>query len=402
MALLVASALVFSGSAAGIVYADIRNSLTVAPVEKLLVNPRPIRKPIPVDSQHGHPVNILIMGSDVREGDSDVDGAGRKGKVEGMRSDTTLLMHISADRSRIEVVSIPRDTLVDIPRCKRADGGSTGAQYETMFNTAFSNGGIRGDVASAAACTIATAEKLTGVYIDDFVVLDFAGFRRVVDALGGVAFYMPKAAKDRNSGLDVKKGCQLLSGVQALALARARKGLGDGSDLSRIDRQQQLFGAIFREVLSKNLLSDLPSLYQFVKGITSSLTMGETLGNLTSLGGLAYSIRNVSPEDIRFVTMPVYSVGPRVKPSAGATKLWKQLREDEPVTGAVDGDGKAPADAPAKAGKDTGAKDTSKQKPSAKNEPAPAKTPKSATKPGAPSPGKSTDEPPICTKESLK
>ncbi|NYE16870.1 LCP family protein [Actinomadura citrea] len=165
-------------------------------------------------------LNVLVIGLDARHGGLS-------------RSDTLMLVHVPADRKRPQVVSIPRDVLVRIPAC-----GRTPARQATV-NTAFPLGG--------AACTRRTVEALTGARIDQTVTIDFGGFTRVVDALGGVEVTLPKAVDDRNSGLDLPAGRHLLNGTQALAYVRVRHGLGDGSDLDRVRRQQRFLASLARQ-----------------------------------------------------------------------------------------------------------------------------------------------------------
>ena len=172
-------------------------------------------------------LNILLIGSDTRETTEDLVAAGGE-DVPGARSDTTILLHLSADRSRAVAVSIPRDSWVPVPSCTTADGGAS-APVTTKFNAAFETGG--------PACTIQTVESLN-VRIDHFVVIDFAGFTNMVGALGGVDVCVPEETTDSASGLDLPAGRSTIDGDQALAFVRARKGIGDGSDLGRIDRQQ--------------------------------------------------------------------------------------------------------------------------------------------------------------------
>lgn len=199
--------------------------------------------PAPGDPHAGQALNILFIGSDVRTGqDASIGGV-----VSGMRSDTTIVMHLPADRSRIDLVSIPRDTLVDIPACARSDGSTSPAQ-RGQFNAAFSIGSTSGRVSDAAACTIKTVEKDTGVFINDYVVIDFAR-------------------------------------------ARTGTGVGDGSDTNRIGRQQQLLAATVREIQSKDLLTDVPSLLQFLSAATSSITASPDLASIPSL---AFSLRGTN------------------------------------------------------------------------------------------------------------
>ena len=173
-------------------------------------------------------------------------------------------MHLAADRESAAAVSIPRDTMVPIPECTRDDGTVVPAQEVQMFNEAFSAGG--------PACTIKTVEALTKVRIDNYIVVDFTGFKDMVDALGGVKVCLPYAVNDPQSHLDLEAGTQTVRGQQALAYVRTRHGLGDGSDLSRIDRQQAFVGSMVSKVKDKGLLLRPDRLYNFLAAATKSLT----------------------------------------------------------------------------------------------------------------------------------
>ncbi|MDF2805058.1 MAG: hypothetical protein K0S43_4 [Cellulosimicrobium sp.] len=297
-----------------------------------LVTDRPEQPtPDPSDPNAGKPLNILVMGSDERGGENGHEVAG----VEGMRSDTTILVHLSADRSRVEMVSIPRDSRVDVPACNTTNGKTT-APANTRFNAAFANGAtVGGDVDSAAACTTQTVESLTDVFVDGFVVVDFAGFQNMVTAIGGVPICIPEAIDSPKADLQLAAGWQTLDGTQALGFARARYGVGDGSDLSRIGRQQQLLAATVNQVLSKNVLSDLGQIYGFVDAGTRSLTMSDNLSSIPSLAGLAFSLKGASSGNITFMTVP--NTADPQDPDATvvwtpeADELWAKVRADEPI-----------------------------------------------------------------------
>lgn len=325
------AAFVLTGSA--FAYSALQGNITTRDITALLGEDRPTagaeETQGPVDPGAGRPLNVLVMGSDVRTGDNAVLGGSPE--VEGMRSDTTLLVHVSADRSRADIASIPRDLLVDVPACALPDGGETAPQSGVMFNSAFAIGGDTGRTEYAAACAVRTVEQMTGVFVDDYVVVDFAGFAHMVDALGGVPMCLPEPVNDRYAGLDLPAGEQVLTGQQALAYARARKNVGDGSDISRIGRQQMLLGAMVRQVLAKNLLTDLPSLYQFLDAATRSVTAGPTLGQIPNLVGLANSLRSVPASGITFVTVPFDWAGNRVAPNADSAALWAALAADTPI-----------------------------------------------------------------------
>lgn len=323
--------LLTAGSAATVMYANLQGNLTQHELDEYVPDDeRPVTA-LPEDGSSGKALNILVIGSDVREGASDIDGAGAASEVTGMRSDTTMIVHLSANRRRADVISIPRDTLVEIPSCRLPDGSRTSAEDSGMFNSAFQHGGQTGDVGAAAACTIRTVENLTGIYIDGFAVVDFASFQDIVNTLGGVDVCLAEPINDSAAGLQLDAGCQTLDGSQALGLARARKSLGDGSDIGRIDRQQQIVEAIVAKSLSLNLVSDLPSLYKVIEDLTANVETSTSLGSITELGGLAYSLRNLSLEDITMITMPWEPAGARVLPAPEAEDVWEAIIHDRPM-----------------------------------------------------------------------
>jgi hypothetical protein len=170
-----------------------------------------------------------------------------------------------------------------------------------------------------------------------------------------------------------------------------RKSLGDGSDISRIGRQQELVAAIAREALGKNLLTDLPALYQFLDAATSTLTTGTDIGKIPVLAGLANSLRGIDAGDIGFVTMPFDWAGPRVRPAAEADVLWDALAADLPVEASMTGTGEAPAAKPsASPTEKDGAAQGSQERQAATTAPASARVP-SETAPAEPTS-------PVCTR----
>ena len=289
--------------------------------------------PDPNDPLAGQDVNILLLGSDERSGENGNIG----GTVEGMRSDTTIVVHLSADRSRAEVVSIPRDSLVEIPSCTMTDGSTTRAQSNAMFNSAFATGWDHGgDLTSAAACTIKTVQMNTGLTIDHFAIIDFTGFISMVDALGGVPICLPEAIYSKDADLDVEAGYQTFDGTTALGYARARKGTNlNGSDLQRADRQQKLIGAMVQQIQSSNVLTDVPKLMNFLDAATKSLTVDPGLSSLTDMAGLALSLRSLDRSAITFMTIPVADAPSdknRVVWTSEADVVWAKMLVDDPLT----------------------------------------------------------------------
>ena len=341
IALTVTAVLVFGITGAATAVTHFQGNIHSADVTGLLGSDRPAAAKVanPNDPNAGQALNILLIGSDVRAGqDAKIGGA-----VAGMRSDTTIVAHLSADRKRADLISIPRDTMVAIPACPRSNGTTSSAQTG-QFNAAFSYGSESGKVSDAAACTIKTVEKNTGVRIDGYVVIDFSGFVKMIDALGGVPMCIPAAMKSPMAGLNLSAGQQILNGTTALAYARARHGIGDGSDTGRIGDQQQLLAAVVREIKSKNMLTNMPSLLAFLSAATSSVTASPNLASIPDLTGLAFSIRNTSAASITFMTIP-FAADPtnpnRVVMTTAAKPIWANVAADQPIVAST-----APVPAP--------------------------------------------------------
>ena len=337
----------FVVSGAGFAWYDIQSRLKTVDIGKIIGETGRPGTEAP-DSYDGRAVNLLVLGTDSRSGENNVDGSEGSDEVSVARSDTALLMHVSADRKRIDAVSIPRDTLVDIPECKRLDGDTAGAEEDGQFNSAFANGAGSGNdknaVASGAACTWKTVEKMTDIRIDDFVVIDFNGLSKVVDSLGGVRVQVAEAIDDPDyTGMTLDEGCQKLDGQAALQYARVRHGVGDGSDISRISRQQSLMNAMVSKALASSVLTKTG----FLTSTLETLTTSERIGKLTTLTGLANSVKGIGTDKINFITMPNEPAADenRVVPTENAKKVWAALKEDQPV----------PADAAAPATTEAGA-----------------------------------------------
>lgn len=284
-----------------------------------------------VDSFEGRPVNLLITGIDSRYGDNSTVGAGSVEDQDAILTDTNMILHLSADRKHIYVVSVPRDLLTEIPDCTLGDGTVIPASYG-MFNSAFQIGAAGDDIAGGIACSQATAETLTGLSMDGFAIVDFTGFQGMIKTLGGVDICIDEDIDDPYAGLKLEAGCHRLDPTQALGYARARKTLGDGSDIQRIGRQQQLLGSVMQEVTEANLVTDILKLRNFLGELFTSVVVSPSLGDLRTDVGLAHSIESVEPEDIQFVTLPwtFSTIDPnRVEESEPlASQLWAALRDD--------------------------------------------------------------------------
>ncbi|SED73050.1 cell envelope-related function transcriptional attenuator common domain-containing protein [Streptomyces sp. 3213] len=267
--------------------------------------------------------NILLIGSDSRSGDGNAE-YGRDSGTE--RSDTTILLHLAADRRSATAVSLPRDLMVDVPGCLRPDGTRTEPMF-AMFNYAFQVGG--------SGCTIRTVEKLTDVRIDHHMVVDFHGFKDMVDAVDGVDVCLKAPIRDKAAKLRLPAGQVTLDGEQALGYVRARKSLGNGSDTDRMDRQQRFLGALVNKVQSDDVLFNPAKLYPVLDAATSSLTTDPELASLRGLYELVRGVRDIPTEHVQFLTVPresyIYNANRDQLVEPEAEKLFARIRTDAAV-----------------------------------------------------------------------
>ncbi|MEV8568065.1 LCP family protein [Streptomyces sp. NPDC051322] len=266
--------------------------------------------------------NILLIGSDSRSGDNK-----KYGRDSGtQRSDTTIVLHLSADKQNAAAVSIPRDLMTTVPSCAKPDGTRTKQQF-AQFNWAFEFGGT--------ACTVRTVEKMTGIRIDHYMVIDFEGFKGMVDAVDGVQVCLKKPVDDKDAHLKLPAGRQTLNGEQALGYVRARHSIGNGSDTERMDRQQQFLGSLVKKVQSNGVLLNPTRLYPVLDAATKSLTTDPGLDTLKDLYDLTRRIRDIPTQNVKFLTVPrePYTYDPnrdQLKQPA-AKKLFQLLRDDTPI-----------------------------------------------------------------------
>ncbi len=289
------------------------------------------------DPMSGRAVTLLVLGTDDRSGEN----AALAGADPGGGSDTAMLVHLPADRSRVEIVAIPRDTKAQIPACHLDHDvdGPMSRPRTAKFNEAFAIGWQTGDPSLAAACTTSTVQTMTGVTIGGVVIVDMAGFVGMVEAIGGVRVCVPEPLRDtRYTGLDLPAGWADLDGVTALQYVRARHvDGGDGTDPARIDRQHRFLGAVVSKVLSSDVLASPLATARFLDAVTSSLTISEELADPATVLGLAWSLRGLGPEDLTFMTVPwAYADGGRyVAWTDAAADVWARLIADEPLAGTV-------------------------------------------------------------------
>ncbi|MGV9965406.1 LCP family protein [Streptomyces olivaceus] len=324
--LALAGALLLGCAAAGWAYWHLNGNITSVDIDGALGDDRPAR-PVaaPSASPSASPVptgalNLLVLGSDSRGGEENQELGG--GDSGGARSDTAMVVHLDAGRTAATVVSIPRDTLVHRPSCPLPSGGTTRRASGAMFNTAYELGG--------PVCAVKTVESLTGVRMDHYVEIDFSGFAKLVDALGGVTVTTDVDIDDDRSHLHLDAGTHHLDGTEALGLARTRYGLQGGSDLARIELQHTLVKALLEQVSTTDLLTDPARLYQVADAATGSLTTDTGLDSLGELTDLGRSLGGLAADDVRTLTMPVLPAPTdpnRVvadEPDAG--DLWESLR----------------------------------------------------------------------------
>ncbi|WP_308346790.1 LCP family protein [Streptomyces sp. ISL-66] len=268
--------------------------------------------------------NILLIGSDSRSGKAN----SRYGHDKGtQRSDTTILLHLPADRKSATAVSVPRDLMTRVPACLKPDGSRTTEQF-VQFNWAFQWGG--------AACTIRTVEALTGIRIDHHMVVDFGGFTKMIDAIGGVEVCLKRPVDDPEARLKLPAGRQTLQGEQALGFVRARYSLGNGSDTERMERQQLFLGSLVKKVQSNGVLLNPGKLYPLLDAATSSVTTDPGLASLRGLYELVRGVRDVPTDQIKFLTVPrrpyTANANRDELQEPDATQLFQRLRADKPLT----------------------------------------------------------------------
>ncbi|WP_432843662.1 LCP family protein [Dactylosporangium sp. CA-092794] len=260
-------------------------------------------------------MNFLLLGSDTRDPDNQ----------NGSRSDTIIVLHLDKDHKKAQMVSIPRDTYVFIPKSQTSQYGNTNAK----INASYAWGGV--------PLVVQTVEKFTGVRLDHVVIVDFSGFREIVDALGGVEIDVSQSFDSTHSlNPDGKrhfdKGLQTMDGAMALDYSRERYAFKDG-DFARIQHQQQVIKAILNKAASGGTLSNPSRLNSFLHATADAVTVDGTL----NMFDMAMELRNLRGDDLTFYTSPtkgtgmvgsesvVFSDDAKVKP------FYDAIREDKPL-----------------------------------------------------------------------
>ncbi|AQS72159.1 transcriptional regulator [Streptomyces pactum] len=305
------------------------------------------------------PLNILLIGSDSRASDANVAlGGGRNHRDNPPLGDVQMLIHLAADRKSAAVVSVPRDTRVDIPECTDPETGEKYPATNTIINESLGRGG--------AGCTLATWENLTGVYIDHWMTIDFAGVVSMADAVGGVEVCVRQNVWDRplpgvpgGSGLKMKAGRHKVQGEQALQWLRTRHAFF--SDLGRAEAQHMYMTSMIRTLKQQNVFTDTGRLMNLAEAATKSLTVSEEIGTVKKLYDLGMQLKTVPTDRITMTTMPTVqddrNKNHLLPAGADAEKVWAMLRDDvsfDDKGGKGGGKGATGEDTGKDAGKDSG------------------------------------------------
>lgn len=249
----------------------------------------------PVDDRKDR-LQILVLGSDTRSGKNSQYGTADQSSGYG-QSDVMMLVDISADNKNVNVISFPRDLLVDVPECKDQ---STNQQHpgrqDVMINSAMAEAGI--------GCAVDTVNKLTGLEVDHFMMADFNAVKELSTTVGGVDVCVSSAVYDPDSGLRLPKGTSQVQGDQALAFLRTRHAFADGGDLGRIKAQQAFLGSLTRKLKSEGTLSNPQKVLGIADTMTKNLTVDTGLASVPALLTIADRLKNIDPAKVNFITVP--------------------------------------------------------------------------------------------------
>ncbi|MER7106617.1 LCP family protein [Streptomyces sp. NPDC000229] len=306
-----------SGCGLGYVYFTLNGNIDSVDINSQL---RDDDRPQNVDNGS---MDILVLGSDTRAGAN-----GEYGRDEGAaRSDTAMILHVYEGHKKASVVSVPRDTIVERPDCTDRTGARVPGQRKAMFNTAYEAGG--------PACAVKTVEKMSGIRMDHYIEVDFTGFKKLIDELGGVEVTTTKAIKDKSSHLDLAPGTHTLSGEQSLGLVRTRKGVGDGSDLGRIQLQQAFMKAFIEQAKSVGVFTNPKKLWGVADTATKAIRPDSELDSVKELADFARGLGQLGADDVHMITLPVqYDPADlnRVIPlQAQSQQVWAALKADRPI-----------------------------------------------------------------------
>ncbi|MBN0047742.1 LCP family protein [Streptomyces actuosus] len=317
-----AGIVVLGGTGIGYVYFKLNGNIRSVDIDQALGTDRP-------KGAGNGSENILVLGSDSRSGGNRKLGGGPDDG--SARSDTAMIVHVYQGHRRAAVVSLPRDTLVDRPACTDDRGTTHPAVHGVMFNSAYSTGG--------AACAVKTVETLTGLRMDHYLEVDFSGFQKLVDTLGGVTVTTSEDIDDPKSHLTLEAGTHRLDGEQALGLVRTRHGVGDGSDLGRIQLQQAFMKALVDRIRHIGVFTNPKKLYDLADTATRAVTTDSDLGSVNSLMSFAGGLKGIGASGLHMVTLPVRydPADPNrvVVAEAKAREVFAALKNDRPIPAAA-------------------------------------------------------------------
>ncbi|MGW4034121.1 LCP family protein [Streptomyces sp. NPDC004838] len=259
-------------------------------------------------------VNILVIGTDKRTGAGNESYGDRNSPGH---ADTTILFHVSKDRTNATALSIPRDLITDIPSCETKTGDGTKTIPGTS-NTRFNES--LGQAGRDPGCTMKTVTELTGITVDHFMMADFNAVKTMSTAVGGVEVCLAKPINDKDSKLNLPAGKHVLKGEEALAFVRTRHSVGFGGDLSRIEIQQQFLSSMIRKMKSGDTLTSPTKMWDLAQAATKALTVDTGIGSIKKLQDLGMELAEVNPKNITFATVPV------VDNTDGATVLLNESK----------------------------------------------------------------------------
>ena len=267
-------------------------------------------------------LNFLIVGSDSREGLSLADSkrlkVGTTKSAAGARSDTMFIVHVSKDRTKAVLISIPRDSLVTVPAHTSSDGKTQVPATHAKINAAFAWGG--------APLLIQTIEQKSNLHIDHYIEINFVGFTNIVNALGGIQVCSKVPINDPKSHLVMDAGVHTLDGIEALKYVRTRDfdGLGD---IGRMQRQQQFMASVLRKATSAGVLLNPVKLLNFFKAAISTVKTDSGLSQ-NDLLTLGQQMGKLSANKVRTLTVPL-STANGSYPGLGSVVIWDAVKAPE-------------------------------------------------------------------------
>ncbi|MCD2466504.1 LCP family protein [Streptomyces sp. NPDC055893] len=286
--------------------------------------------------QAGNGMNVLVVGTDGRDRITPEEKAKyRLGGAPCRCTDTVMLVHISEDRERASVVSLPRDSYAEMPEHTDLTSGKKHHAHPVKLNAAYAEGG--------PSLTVRTVESMTGVKIDHYLEVDFTSFMRTVDAVGGVQICTTRPVKDAYTGLDLPAGTHELDGGQALQYVRSRH-IDGAADIGRMQRQQRFLAALVERITSGGVLFNPVRFREVATTMLSSVRADQDFGT-DQLLALSKAMRGFTPASSEFVSVPigdmsfpVKGIGSTVKwDAAKARRLFQALREDRPLAASKPG-----------------------------------------------------------------